>query len=136
MTGPSTSQQSIPGMQHSVPQQNSDPAQALPVHGGVPQVPRLQYGWSPPHLTPQAPQLLMSSVGSTHMPLQHVDPGLQVPPHFPPLLELDVLPVVLEVVIVPELEVDVGPEDVLLVVVVLEDFEPPVPALAPPLPVD
>jgi hypothetical protein len=63
-----------------------------------------------------------------------VDPGAQVPGHFPPLLELDVLALVLEVVLVPELEVDVP--EAPLVDVVLEDFEPPVPALAPPLPVD
>jgi hypothetical protein len=62
MTGPTTSQHSISGMQHSVPQQNSDVGQAMPVHGGVPQVPLLQYGCAPPHLTSQAPQLLMSSV--------------------------------------------------------------------------
>jgi hypothetical protein len=44
MTGLTTSQHSIPGMQHSVPQQNSAPAQVVPVQGGVPQVPLLQYG--------------------------------------------------------------------------------------------
>jgi hypothetical protein len=101
-----TSQQSVPGMQHCVPQQNSLEGQATPWHGGFEHVPLSQYGFVPPHLMPQPPQLRMSLFSYTHAPLQHVSPS----PHgigqmLPLLLDALVVVVVLLALLV------VGPVD-------------------------
>jgi hypothetical protein len=40
--GPNRGQQSWPAAQHCVSQQNWEPAQVAPLHGGSPQVPLLQ----------------------------------------------------------------------------------------------
>jgi hypothetical protein len=82
-----TSQQSIPGMQHCVPQQNSLAGHTPPAHGGAPQWPPLQYGCAPPHVTPHPPQLRMSLPSFTQPPLQHSRPGPQAGEHVPPLLD-------------------------------------------------
>jgi hypothetical protein len=74
-TGPGTSQHSVPAPQHCEPQQNSLTGQATPLQGGVPHLPLSQYGFAPAQLMPHPPQLRMSSISSTHVPLQHVSPG-------------------------------------------------------------
>jgi hypothetical protein len=106
-------------MQHWSPQQVSAAEQLPPLQGGVPQCPMPQHGWSPPQVTPQPPQLWMSSSSSTHAPLQQVSPSLhggeQV---LPPVLELTLLELL--VVVVPELLVVVVPELLVVVVVPLE----------------
>ncbi len=67
-------QQSWPEEQQLAPQQTPPPSQAPPLHGGVPQVPLLQYGFGPVHEVPQRPQLWMSLFGFTQAPLQQVSP--------------------------------------------------------------
>jgi hypothetical protein len=110
-TGLGTLQQSVPGMQHCVSQQNSFAGQTVPLHGGVPHFPLSQNGSLPPHLVPQVPQLSMSFCAFTHDPLQHVSPiphaGLQAAP---PVLDALVLVVVVVVVLVVALLL-VGPDD-------------------------
>jgi hypothetical protein len=101
--GPGTLQQSWPALQHSVLQQNWDALHVVPLHGGSPQVPLLQYGWVPVHVVPHAPQFLMSFFALTHVFPQHMNPGMeQAPVQVPPELLLDAL-VVEELLVVDEL---------------------------------
>jgi hypothetical protein len=95
LTGPGTVQQISPAVQQSLPQQEPPAPQVCPLQGGVPHVPRLQYGFGPLHLLPHVPQLLMSFFRLTQAPPQQPKPGIV---HFvgsqpPPELELDELDV-------------------------------------------
>jgi len=89
-TGPGTSQQILPGVQHSLPQQNSGAGHVAPVQGGFPHVPWSQYGTGPGHLLPQLPQLRMSLSGLEQSEPQQVQPQLDAS-QLPPELLDDVL---------------------------------------------
>jgi hypothetical protein len=123
--GPSfTSQQICPGEQHWVPQQNSLPEQAAPLHGGVLHVPLLQYGCVPVHLLPHVPQLRMSFWWFTQRSPQQARPVPQLAGVHGPVPELELAVLVLPLPVLEALLV--------LVLVLPELLGPaPVPVLPP-----
>jgi hypothetical protein len=134
-TGPGTLQQIWPAVQQVAAQQNSLDWQVMLLQGGSPQVPMLQYGWSPPHLLVHVPQLRMSFFRFTHAPLQQPNPGMVQLLHPPPELVLDELawPELLDEPVLPELSLPELLDPVLFVAVVVAPPAPPLPALKLPL---